>query len=372
AGYHPLRFRVTGSAGANHTEEYDLVVMMENLFILLVDDSGEEADEQGRSIISYYREAFTLAGIPYYSPWSRTQDGMPSVSTLSQYRTIVWMTGSSRETLDDIEQANLRVYLDGGGSLFISGQNIGYDLAGPLSSDTDTLFYADYLKSHYERDAPYDDATTILMTGVEGDPISKGFAYPKYFFLSGGASAGNQGSPDIIVPTGGAVGTVEYFGTGLRGKHSGIRYAGEDYRLVYLSFGLEGINDAGNAPITKEGLLGRVIGWLQEDPRILAIEDQPTFVQPQTFALEQNYPNPFNATTTIPYRLVGSGMVELAIFDLLGREVLSVRRTHSGPGRYPYTWQGLDRNGLSVPSGVYLYWLKYKDRISVKKLLLLK
>ena len=43
-----------------------------------------------------------------------------------------------------------------------------------------------------------------------------------------------------------------------------------------------------------------------------------------TYELSQNYPNPFNPATTINYQLAKSGQTTLIVYDILGRQVMSL------------------------------------------------
>ncbi len=97
---------------------------------------------------------------------------------------------------------------------------------------------------------------------------------------------------------------------------------------------------------------------------------------PQTITLLSNYPNPFNPGTTIRFRLgsaTGSGAAahRLTIFDLTGREVFS---WDLAPGeiegeRY---WDGNNRSGHPVGSGVYFYRLQTGKFGKTQKLILLR
>jgi hypothetical protein len=60
---------------------------------------------------------------------------------------------------------------------------------------------------------------------------------------------------------------------------------------------------------------------------------------PLRFALEQNYPNPFNPTTLIRYELPRMSDVNLAVYDMLGREVALLVNERKGPGRYSVEFQ---------------------------------
>jgi len=73
------------------------------------------------------------------------------------------------------------------------------------------------------------------------------------------------------------------------------------------------------------------------------------------FELEQNYPNPFNPQTTIDFSVKTTGLVKLAIYDILGREIRTLVSETLTNGRYTTVWDGRDNTGDIVPSGIYIY-----------------
>jgi hypothetical protein len=83
-------------------------------------------------------------------------------------------------------------------------------------------------------------------------------------------------------------------------------------------------------------------------------------VVPNAFGLDQNYPNPFNPTTAISYQLpapsgaegLAASVVNLKVFDMLGREVATLAEGRKAAGRYSLNW-----NASNLPSGMYLYQL---------------
>src|SRR5207249_4892558 len=89
--------------------------------------------------------------------------------------------------------------------------------------------------------------------------------------------------------------------------------------------------------------------------------------RPGRFSLEQNYPNPFNPTTTIQFSIDNPQLTILKVFDVLGREVITLVNERLGPGKYTVQW---DAN--AVASGVYFCSLRTGWGTLSKKLLLLK
>ena len=93
---------------------------------------------------------------------------------------------------------------------------------------------------------------------------------------------------------------------------------------------------------------------------------------PSTAMLHQNYPNPFNSTTTISFDLPQKSEVELKIINLLGLEIRTLISDLYNPGHHIISWDGLNEEGYSLPSGVYIYQLKTNQFIQNCKMLLLR
>jgi beta-glucuronidase len=104
---------------------------------------------------------------------------------------------------------------------------------------------------------------------------------------------------------------------------------------------------------------------------LIGIDDNGNPAEDMNFALEQNYPNPFNSSTVIKFSLNESSMVQLKIFDVLGREIGTLVNEFRNAGTHSVRFNG-SVNGKELPSGLYLYQLTTGGSVSVKKMLLLK
>jgi serine protease len=93
---------------------------------------------------------------------------------------------------------------------------------------------------------------------------------------------------------------------------------------------------------------------------------------PSSFSLTQNYPNPFNATTLIQFSMKKDGEATLSIYDLLGRQIKVINSGHIAAGNHTFTWNGTDKSGVIVNSGVYFYRLESGEGILTKSMILLK
>lgn len=76
------------------------------------------------------------------------------------------------------------------------------------------------------------------------------------------------------------------------------------------------------------------------------------------YKLIGNYPNPFNPSTKIRYSLPFVSSVNLEIYDVMGRVVKSFEVNSQTSGRHEIVWNGTNRNGNKVASGIYFYKLK--------------
>ncbi|MCB0749813.1 MAG: T9SS type A sorting domain-containing protein, partial [Ignavibacteriae bacterium] len=93
---------------------------------------------------------------------------------------------------------------------------------------------------------------------------------------------------------------------------------------------------------------------------------------PQMFTLEQNYPNPFNPTTKIRYSVPSITansipIIQLKIFDVLGREVKTLVNEAAKPGNYEVSF-----NASELSSGIYFYTLKAGDLYLTNKMNFIK
>jgi len=90
------------------------------------------------------------------------------------------------------------------------------------------------------------------------------------------------------------------------------------------------------------------------------------------FELFQNYPNPFNLSTTLFFQIDSQSQVKIIISDILGRRIITFVKENLQSGWHSIKWNGKDKSGIAVSSGLYLFRFEAGDFVSVKKGLLLK
>jgi flagellar hook assembly protein FlgD len=76
--------------------------------------------------------------------------------------------------------------------------------------------------------------------------------------------------------------------------------------------------------------------------------------------------------TQIEYSVYREGHVKLEIFNLLGRRLQTLVDEEKRPGTYRVSWNGMDDQGVSVSTGVYLYRLEAGNYQEANKMILLK
>jgi hypothetical protein len=97
----------------------------------------------------------------------------------------------------------------------------------------------------------------------------------------------------------------------------------------------------------------------------LSAETPP--LAPQTFALLQNYPNPFNSRTQIRFELPRAGQVELAVFDVTGRQAAKLLSGPLSGGPHELSF-----DARNLAGGIYFYRLSSGDFSQTRKMVLLK
>ena len=94
---------------------------------------------------------------------------------------------------------------------------------------------------------------------------------------------------------------------------------------------------------------------------------------PKEFALYQNYPNPFNPSTEIKYQISELSLVQLIVYDLLGREISRLVNEEQSSGYYKIIFNGKSTFGQRlITSGIYIYTLRAGNNFLSRKMMFLK
>ena len=110
--------------------------------------------------------------------------------------------------------------------------------------------------------------------------------------------------------------------------------------------------------------------WGSVSRMFLDVDDE--VVLPTEYSISNAYPNPFNPVTNIDITIPESGLMQFAIYDILGRQVFEHKQTFASPGHYRFSWSGKNNHGSSLSSGVYLLTVRFEENYYKQKITLLK
>ncbi|MCH7528894.1 MAG: S8 family serine peptidase, partial [Candidatus Marinimicrobia bacterium] len=241
---------ITGTDG--YAESFDFPAPIGLAPILLVDD-----DDGGNNVEGYFFDSLDSLGMPF-EYWSHMEQGTPT-GILDRYSTVIWLCEWTFPSLNSDDRAEVGAYLDGGGKLFLSGQDIGFDMCDPRSpfsyfesGGASKIWYETYLHSTYIEDDASPGVHPVAVTGVAGNPIGDGLAFDVY---QPGRSSDQQ-YPSEIAPRAGAEGLFQY----PNGGYGAISWTSGSTKVVNFGFGYEAIMDEG----ARFTVMDRVLSWLND------------------------------------------------------------------------------------------------------------
>jgi uncharacterized repeat protein (TIGR01451 family) len=205
---------------------------------LLVDEDGNNPD-----VSSYYKTALSDSGTPY-SYWDLAVNKTLPQNFMNAHKSVVWFTGSSFPGPITPFEGQLKTYLDGGGRLFMSGDDILDQAAGT------TAFVHEYLHVTWDGTEAQNDQPTAAVHGVAGSPVTNGVgAVPLDTSVLGGVNFSDQITPN---------GTAAPAFTDDSAKTDGLSVDTGTYKVVFIAFPFEEYGSAAD----KANLMTRVLGYL--------------------------------------------------------------------------------------------------------------
>jgi pimeloyl-ACP methyl ester carboxylesterase len=112
--------------------------------------------------------------------------------------------------------------------------------------------------------------------------------------------------------------------------------------------------------------------WFLTEVRWASTAVGPEAPVAQDVVLHQNVPNPFNPSTTIRFALPDDRHVRLSVYDVTGRRIATLVDGLMTSGEKRIEWNGRDDAGSEASSGVYFYRLVAGERVSVRKMVLIR
>ncbi|MFH0765413.1 MAG: hypothetical protein V2A61_03230 [Calditrichota bacterium] len=307
--------------------------------VLLVD--GNETSD----LSAFYTDELTALGVPYYRWRSETEGTLPGRS--SGFHTIIYFTGNLTEnTIPPEDQEELASFVEAGGNIFVTGQNIADDLAG-------SAFLADVLHAWHLTD----DTNMPQVDGVPNDIVFNGMSW----LLLGGTGANNQDSPAGIRAVNGGVACAGY--RNRPDTIAAVRWENENgSRGMFFAFGLEGIHSRIGS--SRNDVMRAVLNWLRTPLRIDEGDDLAD--SPIGYNLITAYPNPANGAVWFTFLPFIGRIQNLDIYSGDGR---LVNRLIIPPGQPGLVWDGRAFRGNLTTSGLYFVRI---DNQSATRLIILR
>ena len=126
-----------------------------------------------------------------------------------------------------------------------------------------------------------------------------------------------------------------------------------------------------NNPDLNSDEVDLIAQWIDEG----ALEVQLSIIDetlPITYNLQNAYPNPFNPVTTLRYDLPEDALVNITIYDMMGRIVSNLVSSQQNAGYKSIQWNATNNIGQPVSAGLYLYTIQAGKFRQTKKMVLLK
>lgn len=322
----------------------DFALITNDVQILLVDDDWLFNYE------SYFTVAMDYFGYTY-GVWNHALQA-PTTADLANFPIVIWSLGDVSPTINPTVDANDRAaiagYLNGGGNLFMTGQDLSSDMAA--QGGAAYTWFQTYMHAVHVAEV----ASDRTLSPVPGDPVSNDLD----LVIQGGDGANNQTVPDDIDPAGGSTVIWTWDAT----RNGGVRVDTGVYKVVYLSFGFEAIDNAWD----RRMVLRRIVRWFQD---LGDAEDVTPVYRAGLYAL----PNPLHeGDASLRFTLEQAGPATLQVFTADGRLVRTLADGPLAAGPHVVSWDGRDERGTPVTAGVYYYKLVSGDTNLARKTVVLR
>ena len=271
--------------------------------------------------------------------------------------------------------------------LFISGQDYG-----TISGFADTTFPADAFENAYlgvetlgPQDANYDGTAAsyegpYAITAVAGDPLT-GFLGEfagdslQLFYNPAYEVGFNNWIDNMTLSTG----TACFTDPNHDDAPAACYNSGDGWKTAFWT--LDALSIDYFSPVDTASMYhwaltdvgnpaGPTFDWFA--PPLYPVSTDDALNLPSEFKLHASYPNPFNPVTNIAYELGNAADVSITVYNMLGQEVTTLVSGFQAAGNYTVTWNGMDANGHSVPSGLYFYEMQTEGFSATQKMMLLK
>ncbi len=291
------------------------------------------------------------------------------------YDAVIWLNGTfDAYSFADTTRMELKSYLDNGGNLLSSGDDVARFLSGNgngSNADSTIQFLQTYLGTEYVQD---DTSTRVLnVTGQPGSSLD-GLVFGLYGECNGIRKAFDQlvGSASVATETV----LAKYSDGGAADTNAAvIKNITTSGVAVHMGFGLENmLSDNSracflNAVLTTDfGMFATSYTGCENDG-----VDAPNVGSGRFgFELAQAAPNPFVDNTKIRYSVPSRQHVSIEVYNILGQKVRTLVDEAKEANSYVAEWDGRADGGARVSSGIYFYKMVSGEFSATKKAVLLK
>lgn len=338
----------------------DYVAQYVTFTVHLVDDSGYETDVSflqlvgrpdvllvndfgnGRDASERWFQIFNDAGFA-----AEFKAGNEAASSgLNDYPVVIWTTSTGDgDVLDANEVSAISDYLDNGGNLLLTGENIGEDEGAA------DWFHTYFAAEHAADSAPSQSRVRVVSVPDGPFPGSD-------LILVGGDSQAE--APSTITPL---VDATTFFNYIAVEDIAGVGHRTDTYSTVYLAFDVSMANGM-SGTTTSDQMINTLIDWMRGITDVPGDNGQAAL--PVSISLA-TWPNPFNAEMTVRYELPARQQVTLSVYNLIGQQVATLAQGPAAAGQHLVTW-----NASDLASGVYLVRLDAGATTKLQKVLLVK
>ena len=292
----------------------------------------------------YYETALVANGFTYTYYQVATNLITPDLPTMQMYDCIIWFSGEcwgyyGDDCMTPTSEGKVASYLDGGGSLFFSGQDYlwaSYQSAGTLSAGQ---FPHDYLglTSVGQDMWVIEDPVVLNASGVAGS-VADGYTFTATDIFT--TAKDGLFVDQILGYTADAMGLFQVDSPSPVGicavqKDTGV------FRSIFTTLSFAAIADT-----TQNDLLGDIVDWLTGGG--VSVDNDPIVMNSIT-----NSPNPFAHSTTFNFSLKKATHVSVDVYNIKGQLVKNLSNEYMIADIHSVTWNGTDNSGTEVPTGVY-------------------
>jgi len=309
-----------------------------------------DGDSIAQTSVLFFRSA--LDSIGQFYEVLRTRDSVMNNSALFRRKALIYLSGNIKsQTITAIVLDSLTRFLQNGGHVLLSGQNIAEDLQGRGVTALTTSFHVQWSKNLLVGRTLYGIPSEGL--GIQINKVA----------ISGADGFANQTSPDIILSDGASVPFLTY--SSINGTSiAGVTYQNNQTKckLVFLGFGIEGISNLASET-SRGAFIQAILNWFDTP---VGVFNSPLLV-PLGYEFKQAYPNPFNPSCVLEFQISQKAIVEIELYNLLGQKVRSIFSSELAAGQHRLT---IDGEGLA--SGTYICRMRADKFSASQKIVLLK